>query len=72
MKQLALIFIIAFAVSGCASTRADIPPPQSKPKAVNVVKAKAVTVPVSSTSQPATPATIKKKKPKRWWAPWRK
>ena len=71
MKQLALIFIIAFAVSGCASTRADIPLPQSKPKTVNVVKAKAVTVPVSSTSQPATPV-VKRKKVRHWYAPWRK
>ena len=72
MKQLALIFLLAFTLSACATTRADIPPPQSKPKAVNVVKAKAMTVPVSSTSQPASAPTAKPKKKKRWWAPWRK
>ena len=72
MKQLALILLLAFAVSGCASTRAA-DPPQSKPKPVSVTKAKAGAAPVSITP-PAAPAAkpkVKPKKPKHWYTPWR-
>ena len=72
MKQLALILLLAFAVSNCASSRAA-DPPQSKPKPVVVTKAKAGAAPVSITPQPA-PVAKSKAKPKKewhWWAPWR-
>jgi len=76
MKQLALIFVLAFAVSACASTRAaDVPMPQSKSKTVAVAKAKpkAVTAPVKSASQPAaTQVKPQKNKTWKWYAPWRK
>lgn len=72
MKQFALILLLAFAVSGCASTRAA-DPPQSKPKPVAVTKAKAGAPPVSITP-PAAPAAKSKAKPApawKWYAPWR-
>ena len=74
MKQLALILLLAFAVSSCASTRAA-DPPQSKPKPVAVTKVKAGATPVSI-APPAAPAAKPKAKPKpekewHWWAPWR-
>jgi len=73
MKQFALIFIIAFAVSGCALLR-EPPASQSQAKPVAAAKVKkAGVVPVSITPQPATTAPKDKpKKKKRWWAPWRK
>ena len=72
MKQLALILLLAFAVSSCASSRAA-DPPQSKPKPVFVTKAKAGAVPVSITppAAPAAKSKAKPAKPWRWYAPWR-
>ena len=72
MKQLALILLLAFAVSSCASSRAA-DPPQSKPKPVSVTKAKAGAAPVSI-APPAAPAAkpqAKTAKTWKWYAPWR-
>ena len=72
MRQFTLIFLLAFAVSSCASSRAA-DPPLPKPKPVSVTKAKAGAAPVSIAPQPA-PAAKSKAKPKKewhWWAPWR-
>lgn len=72
MKQLAMILLLAFAVSSCASSWAA-DPPQSKPKPVSITKAKAGAAPVSI-APPAAPAPKTKAKPAKpwkWYAPWR-
>ena len=54
MKQLAIIFLLAFAVSGCTSSRsADLAVPQSKVIKIKPV-AKAGATPVSDWVKPPT------------------
>ncbi len=73
MKNLAIVFILALAVTGCTSARtADFSTPQSKPKVVHAAKVKTGAAPVSIAPQvaPAKKQKVKKQKD-HWWQIWR-